>query len=196
MAADTLASYGSLARFMKLDRLHQIGKSLIGVSGEISDFQFMLKELEQKFETDYCWDDGVYYSPKEIWNYLSRRYYQQRTDFDPLYNQLVVAGMDDEKPFLAYVDLHGTHYSDDTIATGYGGYMARPLLRNAYREDLTEEEAVKVVEDCMRILFYRDARALNRIQFARVNNDGITIYPPRELDTHWEFDQFITSGFM
>jgi len=197
VAADTLASYGSLARFMKLERLHKIGKeTLIGVSGEISDFQFMVKELQKMNLDDYCWDDKVYHTPREIWNYVSRRMYYQRSNFDPLYNQLVVAGMDGEKPFLAYVDLHGTHYEDNTIGTGYGGYMARPLLRNAYREDLTYEEARKVVEDCMRILFYRDARALNRVQFANITKDGVTISEPVELTTQWEFEDFITSGFM
>jgi 20S proteasome subunit beta 7 len=45
--------------------------------------------------------------------------------------------------FLGNVDLFGTQVQDDTLATGYGAYIARPLLRNAYREDLTEAEAVK-----------------------------------------------------
>ena len=70
--------------------------------------------------------------------------------------------------FLAYVDLLGTTYTASTLATGYGAYLAQPLLRTAVegREDtLTEEEARKIIEDCMRVLFYRDARSLDKVCF-------------------------------
>jgi hypothetical protein len=68
--------------------------------------------------------------------------------------------------FLAYVDLLGTTYSASTLATGYGSYIAQPLLRKAVegKEDvLTEEDAQKIIEDSMRVLFYRDARSLNKV---------------------------------
>ena len=37
--------------------------------------------------------------------------------------------------------------------------MALPLLRKAWREDLTESEATTLLTDSMRVLFYRDTRA-------------------------------------
>ena len=63
-------------------------------------------------------------------------------------------------------DLLGTTYSSSSIATGYGAYIAIPLLRTAVdgREDtLTEEEARKIIEDCMRVLYYRDARSIDKV---------------------------------
>ena len=69
--------------------------------------------------------------------------------------------------FLSYVDLLGTTYTASTLATGYGAYIAQPLLRKAVegREDvITEEEARKILEDSMRVLFYRDARSLNKVR--------------------------------
>ena len=71
------------------------------------------------------------------------------------------------------------------MATGYGAYIARPLLRNAYKPDLSEEEARKILEDSMRVLFYRDARTINKMQIATVTAEGITISPPYELETEW-----------
>jgi 20S proteasome alpha/beta subunit len=68
--------------------------------------------------------------------------------------------------FLGYVDLLGTTYSASTLATGYGSYIAQPLLRKYVegREDtLTEEEATEILETCMKVLFYRDARSLNKV---------------------------------
>lgn len=71
-----------------------------------------------------------------------------------------------ERRFLSYVDLLGTTYTASTIATGYGSYIAQPLLRKAvegFEDVLTEEQARKILEDSMRVLFYRDARSLNKV---------------------------------
>lgn len=70
--------------------------------------------------------------------------------------------------FLAYVDLLGVTYSASTLATGYGAYIAQPLLRKAVegREDtLTEHEARTILEDALRVLFYRDARSINQVLY-------------------------------
>ena len=64
------------------------------------------------------------------------------------------------------MDLQGTSYESSTIASGYGAYIAQPLLRKAVEgkeSTLTEEEAIKLLDDCMRVLFYRDARSLNKV---------------------------------
>ena len=69
--------------------------------------------------------------------------------------------------FLSYVDLLGTTYSASTIATGYGAHIALPLLRQAvegHERDLTEADAREILERCMRVLFYRDARSLNKVR--------------------------------
>lgn len=74
------------------------------------------------------------------------------------------------KRFLGFVDLQGTSYESSTIASGYGAYIAQPLLRKAVEgkeSTLTEAEAIKLLDDCMRVLFYRDARSLNK---ARTGN--------------------------
>ena len=68
--------------------------------------------------------------------------------------------------FLAYVDLLGTTYTASTLATGYGAHIAQPLLRKAvegYEDVLTEAQAFDILETCMRVLFYRDARSLDKV---------------------------------
>lgn len=67
---------------------------------------------------------------------------------------------------MSFVDLLGTTYSASTLATGYGAHIAQPLLRKSVegREDtLTEEEALKIIENSMRVLYYRDARSINKV---------------------------------
>jgi 20S proteasome subunit beta 7 len=73
---------------------------------------------------------------------------------------------------LAYVDLLGTTYTAPTLATGFGAHIAQPLLREAYEakagidgtgELLTAQEAEGVLDDCMKVLYYRDARSINKV---------------------------------
>ena len=46
--------------------------------------------------------------------------------------------------FLATCDMMGTQYEDDMVATGYGGHLALPLMREAVEKwgsAMTEEQA-------------------------------------------------------
>ena len=49
---------------------------------------------------------------------------------DPLWNSLVVGGLQDGKPFLGTITMLGVHYSDDHIATGSS--LRRTKRQHAY----------------------------------------------------------------
>jgi len=195
MAADTLASYGSLARFKSIQRLHQVGSAtVIGASGDMSDFQYIQRLLENLAIEEYTAGDEHELGPAEIHEYLSRVMYGRRSKLNPLWNSLIVGGFKDGKSFLAYVDLLGTTYSSATIATGYGAYIAIPLLRKAVEgreRELTEEEARKILDECMKVLFYRDARSLDKYQIGTVTEKGVSISDPITMETTWGFAEGI-----
>ena len=76
------------------------------------------------------------------------------------------------RSFLGYVDLLGTTYSAPTLATGFGAHIAQPLLREAFEAKagthgkgplMSADEAEKLLDTCMKVLFYRDARSLNKV---------------------------------
>lgn len=198
LAADTLCSYGSMAKYKDARRIHAIRKTLVGGGGEYSDFQSVVQLLEAEALEDECTSASLYdthsNNAKETWNYLRAVMYNRRNKMNPLWNDLVVAGMDAEgAPFLGWVDKIGTTFEDNLVATGFGSYLAIPLLREKYRPDLQEGEARALLEDCMRVLFYRDCRALNRIQIAKVDQEGdVLISEPYELDTQWDSASFVT----
>ncbi len=82
--------------------------------------------------------------------------YDRRNKFNPLYNSLLVAGINKGgDSFLGSVDHIGTSFCDDIIATGFGAHIAIPILRRCWKPDMTEGEARGIIEDCMRVLFYR-----------------------------------------
>eukprot|EP01087_Luapelamoeba_hula_P024068 TRINITY_DN9042_c0_g1_i1.p1 TRINITY_DN9042_c0_g1~~TRINITY_DN9042_c0_g1_i1.p1 ORF type:complete len:274 (-),score=46.62 TRINITY_DN9042_c0_g1_i1:133-954(-) len=187
LSADTLGSYGSLARYVSLERMKSVGHfTLIGAAGEYSDFQYLMTQLEELIDRDNAFDDGSKLGPDEIYNYVTRIMYARRNKYDPLWNQLLLGGFRDGKSFLGYIDSVGTSFEDDTLASGYGAHIARPLLRKAFKPDMSEQEARRVIEDCMRVLFYRDARTINKIQVATATKDGLTVSAPYELATQWD----------
>lgn len=187
LAADTLASYGSLARYRDVRRLHPVGENtIVGASGEISDFQTIAEMLESMNQDDINQDDGYKHTPAEYYSYLRAVLYQRRNKFNPLWNQLLVAGFHQDKAFLGYVDMIGTAYEENFIATGYGAYLAIPLIRERWSAEMSEGEARALLEDCMRVLYYRDCRAYNRIQLAKATSAGTLVSEPYYITADWE----------
>jgi 20S proteasome subunit beta 7 len=111
---------------------------------------------------------GYKKTPREYFNYLRSLMYQRRNKMNPLWNQLLVAGAQNGDVFLGYVDLIGTAYEENFIATGFGSYIAIPMIRARWRADMDEGEARALLEDCLRVLFYRDCRASNRCDTLQV----------------------------
>ncbi|EKU21537.1 20S proteasome subunit beta 7, partial [Nannochloropsis gaditana CCMP526] len=156
LAADTLASYGSLARFKDVTRLNAVGDyTILGAGGEFSDFQAIQEILEKMDQEDKNADDGFSHSPAELFNYLRAIFYSKRNKFNPLWNEVLVGGFKDGKAFLGHLDMIGTAFSDEVMATGFGSYLALPIMRKRWHANMTEGEARALLEDCMRVLFYR-----------------------------------------
>jgi len=203
LAADTLLSYGSMAKCKDARRLRVVNShTLLGGGGEYSDFQSICDLLERNTLENRCTSDSLYdeegdeEDAPEVWNYLRAVMYNRRSKMNPLWNDLIIGGYDPVKkePFLGLVDKIGTAYTDNILATGFGSYLATPLLREKWRPDLEEGEARALLEDCMRVLFYRDCRALNRIQIAKVEMDGskkALVSEPFEIETSWDSASFV-----
>ncbi|TNY20602.1 20S proteasome subunit [Rhodotorula diobovata] len=195
LAADNLASYGSLARFKDIRRIHQISDStMVGASGDMADFQQVKRMLEGLMTDEAILEDGHELTTGQIYEYLSNVMYARRSKFDPYWNALLVAGLDKGEPFLAHVDLLGVTYTSPSIATGFGMHLAQPLLRAALdkrgpdgEKTLTADEAREILENAMRVLFYRDARSLNKFQIATVTAEGVSIGEPQAAPTEWGF---------
>uniref|UniRef100_A0A915HMN1 Proteasome subunit beta n=1 Tax=Romanomermis culicivorax TaxID=13658 RepID=A0A915HMN1_ROMCU len=61
-------------------------------------------------------------------------------------------GAQSVKPYLTYVDYLGSKYDAPYVLHGYGGYFCYSILDRLYRNDMTEEEAVKALKTCLSTL--------------------------------------------
>lgn len=202
------ASYGSLARFTDVPRLRSFADtSVVGFGGDVSDMQYLNRHL-----TDLSIDEAYYSSTADsdspssggtlnaanLHKYLQKLLYQRRNNFDPLWNQVLVAGFDGaDEPFLASVDLRGTAFASPSLATGFGAALAQPIMRRHAETDaqaaaLSRDDAVAVVRECMKVLFYRDARSLDRYSLAVVTRAGVEISEDERLEQQsWAFAERI-----
>ncbi|KAK5987320.1 Proteasome subunit beta type-7 [Cladobotryum mycophilum] len=196
MAADNLASYGSLARFTDVKRLRTFaGTSVLGFSGDVSDMQYLDRHLiDLSLSEAYDSPDKPRLSAANLHRYLAKLLYHRRSKFDPLWNHILVGGLDDNgEPFLAAADLLGSTYSSPSLATGFGAMLAQPIMRRHVETDedakkLSREDAVNIIKECMKVLFYRDARSLDTYSIAVITKDGIDLKENEKLEKQsWAF---------
>lgn len=187
IAADILGSYGSLARFKNCPRILEVNKNiLVGAGGDYADFQYIEKLLKGKIIGEECLEDDIVLKPASLHCWLTRVLYNRRSQVDPLWNSIVVAGLQDGKPFLGCVDKLGTAYQDQILATGYGAYIAVPILRKAMENKvLNRQEAEKEIIKCMEVLYYRDARSFNKYQIGIITPEGVEVKGPLEIKADW-----------
>jgi 20S proteasome subunit beta 7 len=152
--------------------------TVLGIGGDVSDMQYIDRLLNSLNVTENYGSSGHNLHAKNVHTYLSKVMYKRRSDVNPLWNQIIVAGLDEnDKPFLSSVDLLGTTFSSPTLATGFGAHLAQPLLRKLAEDEaavdtISQERAVASVKECMKVLFYRDARSLETYSIAIITKGG------------------------
>ena len=85
---------------------------------------------------------------------------------------------------MGYVDLYGTTNTSPHQATGFGMHLAVPLLRTV------EGDTRAAMEEIMKVLYYRDARSSNIVQFAVIKNNTITL-EEKVLTTNWDVANYV-----
>lgn len=201
VATDTRLNYGGLAKYQSInDRVTRVNSNtLLGASGEYSDFQEITRILREETLKDTL-DSKGFLGPNEISNYISAICYYRRNKADPYLNSLVVGGVDPQsgKKVLYSIDQFGTKLEGDYFATGMGNYFSQSVIEpvvKARGETLTLTEATDLIETCFKTLYYRDCKAGNNIKYAYFEvygQDLVYNELERSFKGFWEFDRFRT----
>ncbi len=82
--------------------MHPVGKyTVIGAGGDMSDFQYVQRFLEELIIEEFTSQDGHDLGPAQIHEYLSQVMYSRRSKLNPLWNSLLVGGFKDGKRHLS-----------------------------------------------------------------------------------------------
>lgn len=195
MSFSIVASYGSLARFTDVKRLRIFGSNaIVGFGGDVSDMQYIDRLLESIDIRENYSHNGNMLNAKNLHTYLSKVFYKRRSEFNPLWNHVLVAGYDAEgEPFLSSADLLGTTFSAPHLATGFGAHLAVPILRRLFPEEMPLEEvskeaAIDALKQCLKVLYYRDARSMDKYSIAVITKEGIEIKEDEVIEGQsWAF---------
>ena len=106
-------------------------------------------------------------------NYLAHICYEKRNDFNPYYNNTVIAGFKDEESVLASVDLYGTLIKKDYIVTGFAKHFGLALIANEWNADLSAEQCKNIIRRAFEVIYMRDCHSIDQIQLATVTKDSI-----------------------
>jgi len=190
IAADTLGSFGRMAHLRNIPRISKVNEScVIGASGDYADFQFLDEIIQQRVNRDICLADGYTYKPRALHSWCTRVLYNRRSEFNPLWNRIIVAGMEDTTtPFLGSIDLLGNAYESPCISSGFGNYIALPILREFLERHnglIDENQARDILDRCLKVLYYRDGRAYDKYSLAIVSKDGARIEENKQIKSDW-----------
>ena len=126
IAADTGISYGSMCKVKDARRIVQLNDECIfGSSGEMADFQDLVKQLKRKAEEDEIAQDGAtFMRPRDYFNFIGAQNYHRRLKMNPLWCSTVVGGVskDSGEVFLGVSDLYGTKIEQPFLLTGLGSH--------------------------------------------------------------------------
>nr|8ADN_M Chain M, Proteasome subunit beta type-7 [Vairimorpha necatrix]8ADN_a Chain a, Proteasome subunit beta type-7 [Vairimorpha necatrix] len=179
---DTQASYGNLCKFNDVRRIFRLSSNtLISLSGEISDIQFLMNELNKLNESD-----PVKMSPRGYLNLVQGILYNKRSRVEPLNVSVSIVGVDDDDFLVSCVNHLGNFYEDNIVCTGLSNMIALPFLRTCNVLDLERDEAISLVEKAMTVMCYRSCRSSNRIQIGVVEKGLVDISDPYVLNTDWQ----------
>ena len=177
--------YNDICRYEKIaDNL------LISATGEYADFQEVTRKLRNMSKEGDIFDDRVKFGVKDYANYLAKLCYAKRNKMNPYFNNVVVAGYDNDQSFLGSVDLYGNFIVKDYVVAGFAKHFGLALIANNWDPTKTFEECQNILRGCFQVIYQRDCHSVDQIQFAHIGPDGVKIHAPEKIESTWAFKEF------
>ena len=106
---------------------------------------------------------------------------------NPLWVSTVIGGVQKSngEVFLGMTDLYGTKIEHDYLLTGLSTHYCQVLMENGWRADLSEREAKDLISTCMSVMFVRDKKASDQVQFTVITQGGVKMEEPITVDSNW-----------
>ncbi|KAI6239304.1 Proteasome subunit beta [Aphelenchoides fujianensis] len=196
VATDRDAGYGHSHRYLSLTRQYRVNENIVvAFSGDYADFQWLQNVIERQEMDIKTYHTKTKLTAKGLYNYLASLMYYRRSQMNPLWNTLVVAGMHPEPtydnlvPFIGVITQRGVAYETKAVATAMGQMiLTETMQRDARARDYkyTKEEALALLAKMVEIMKYRDTAATGEFDITTIDASGVELHKPQKVVGNWD----------
>ncbi|CAD6190978.1 unnamed protein product [Caenorhabditis auriculariae] len=193
---DRVVSYGKTARYKNVSRQYKVNDNvLVAFGGDHADFQWLQNVIERQALFWKRFDQEI--GPKALHGYLTSLLYARRCKMNPLWNTLIVAGIEEEEknnketstPFIGVITQKGCAYQVKHVATGIGAMLLNQAVEDSWRKkggDITRAEAEAVLKKALELTIYHDCTADNDFEIGSVDSeDGVNLGKEETIIGDW-----------
>jgi proteasome beta subunit len=170
LAADKRASKGFFVGSKVVQKIFHLDDTIaVAIAGQMSDAEYLvnLAKAERRLLE---LRRGYPLSVKESAKLIANITYSGMKSYNPFFVELVVAGVDREGPHVYTNDMSGAITSEDFMSSGSGSPIAYGVLEQAYRQELTLDDAKKLGEAAVRAAMERDPGSGNGVDVVAIPN--------------------------
>jgi len=170
LATDTRATAGFFIAHRKCKKVFPLADhAAITIAGRVADAQNIIDYLRANLRYYFTtWSRPM--SIASIARLAANLMIRWR--LFPYEAQLIIAGVDSKGPHIFNVDLYGTLTEEKLLSTGSGSPIAYGILESEYREDMSVQEAAKLVFKAVAAAIQRDIGSGDSIDVAYIKVGG------------------------
>lgn len=171
LAADRRATADHIVANKNAEKVMAISGSIgITTAGMVADLQAMVRLMRSEL-TLYEIRSGSKLDTDGAVSLLSAVLFNKRLSLNLIYGEFIVGGYD-TAPKLFSIDEAGGQGKDKFTVTGSGGVFALGVLEGDYKDNMSEEEAVKLAYKAISASIRRDVYTGEGIDIAVINKKG------------------------
>jgi proteasome beta subunit len=170
LASEKRLTYNGFVLSKNIRKLHPITKHIgVGFAGLIGDMQFLVKLLRyeaKNYEIQHYREIKV----RSLAKVLSLILYSYK--LMPLFNEVVVGGVDKKGPQIYVLDPMGSLIEDKYAALGSGGPIALGIIESMYRDDISIGDAKELAVKALKEAIERDTVSGDGIDLLIITSEG------------------------
>ncbi len=171
LAAEKRVTYGGFIMSRGGKKVFKITDSIgVACAGLVGDMQILAREMQAQANL-YSMDVGRPISVRSSAKLLANVLFNRR--YAPLITQTIVGGLDEEGSSIYVLDVLGSLIPDKYAAVGSGTETAIGVVEEGYKDNMTLEEAKKLVTRAVKAAIQRDAMSGDGLDFVIITKDGV-----------------------
>ncbi|ESP05311.1 hypothetical protein LOTGIDRAFT_181139 [Lottia gigantea] len=174
VASDTMSARSVVSMKQDQDKMFPLSDKLLmlvcGESGDTAQFaEYIAKNIQL-----YKMRNGYELSPHAAANFTRKQLADALRSQTPYNVNMLLAGHDKEDgPSLYYMDYLASLNKVPFGVHGYGGFFSLSVMDRYYQKDMNQDEAMKLLQQCIDELSRRFIVNLPTFNVRVVNKDGI-----------------------